>query len=176
MESGWKLSPPSGFQAPTSLLTTPGPSTSGPWLRRLSSGYTSCVSSGRTVWTQSCCLPSITPPWWAYTHCLSVWYEGSTAEDRKVVQRVINTAQKITGRPLPSLENIATSYCLRRTKAITGDPSHPVYSDMLPSGPTKSHTSRLTNSFLPWAIRAAAQFFSILLTDFPAKSMWCSFY
>ena len=93
------------------------------------------------------------------TYCLGVWYAGSTAEDRKVVQRVINTAQKIIGSPLTSLEHIATSCCLRRSKAITGDPSHPAYPlfDLLPSGrhyrSTKSHTSKLTNSFFPWAIR-----------------------
>ena len=94
------------------------------------------------------------------TYCLSVWYAGSTAKDRKAVHRVINTAQKIIGCPLPSLENISTSCCLRKIKAITGDPSHPAYPlfDLLPSGrryrSTKSHTSRLTKSF-PWAIQTA---------------------
>ncbi|KAK0139829.1 putative RNA-directed DNA polymerase from transposon BS [Merluccius polli] len=70
------------------------------------------------------------------TYCLGVWYAGSTAKDRKAVQRIINTAQKIIGCPLPSLENISTSCCLRKIKAITGDPSHPAYSlfDLLPSG------------------------------------------
>ena len=93
------------------------------------------------------------------TYCLGVWYAGSTAKDKKAVQRVINTAQKIIGCLLTSLEHIATSCCLRRTKAITGDPSHPAYPlfDLLPSGrryrSTKSHTSRLTDSFFPWAIR-----------------------
>lgn len=60
---------------------------------------------------------------------------------------------------LPSLENISISCCLRRTKAITSDPSHPAYPmfDLLPSGrryrSIKSRTSRLMNSFFPWAIR-----------------------
>ena len=87
-------------------------------------------------------------------YCLGVWYAGSTAEDWKAVQ----TAQKIIS-PLTSREHIATSCCLRRTKAITGDPSHPAYPlfDLLPSGrryrSTKSHTSRLTDSFFPWAIQ-----------------------
>ena len=97
--------------------------------------------------------------WGHMTYCLGVWYAGSTAEDRKAVQRVINTAQKIIGCPLTSLEHIATSCCLRRTKAITGDPTHPAYPlfDLLPSGrhyrSTKFHTSRLTYSFFPWVIR-----------------------
>ncbi|XP_034027424.1 uncharacterized protein LOC117511523 [Thalassophryne amazonica] len=50
------------------------------------------------------------------TYCLGAWYAGSPAKDRKAVQRVINTAQKIIGCPLSSLETIATSCCLRRTK------------------------------------------------------------
>uniref|UniRef100_A0A8C5G0M2 Dynein heavy chain n=1 Tax=Gouania willdenowi TaxID=441366 RepID=A0A8C5G0M2_GOUWI len=41
--------PPSGFWAPTSPRTIPGPTTSKPWSRRLSSGYTSCMSSGRST-------------------------------------------------------------------------------------------------------------------------------
>ena len=40
-------------------------------------------------------------------HCLNVWYTGSSAEDKKAVQRVINTAKKIICCPLPSLENIS---------------------------------------------------------------------
>ncbi|KAK0141318.1 putative RNA-directed DNA polymerase from transposon BS [Merluccius polli] len=95
------------------------------------------------------------------TYCLGVWYAGSIAKDRKAVQRVINTAQKIIGCPLPSLENISTSCCLRKINAITGDPSHPAYPpfDLLPSGrryrSTNFHTSRLTKSFFPWAIQTA---------------------
>lgn len=42
--------------------------TSGPWWRRLSSSYTSCVSLGRTIWIRSCCWPSITLLWRAYWH------------------------------------------------------------------------------------------------------------
>ena len=60
-------------------------------------------------------------------HCFNVWYSDSTAGDRKAVQGAINTAQKIIGCPLPSLENISTFCCLRRTKAITGDSSHHAY-------------------------------------------------
>ncbi len=81
------------------------------------------------------------------TYCLSVWYSGSTAEDKNAVQRVIKTAQKIIGCPLPTLEQLSTSCCLRKIKAITGDPTHPAHPlfDLLPSGrryrPIKSHTS-----------------------------------
>ncbi len=95
------------------------------------------------------------------TYCLSVWYSGSTAEDKNAVQRVIKTAQKIIGCPLPTLEQLSTSCCLRKIKAITGDPTHPAHPlfDLLPSGrryrSIKSRTSRLTNSCFPWTIRTA---------------------
>uniref|UniRef100_A0A8C6LR59 Reverse transcriptase domain-containing protein n=1 Tax=Nothobranchius furzeri TaxID=105023 RepID=A0A8C6LR59_NOTFU len=94
-----------------------------------------------------------------FTYSLSVWYAGSTAEDRKAVQRTINTAQRITGCTLPSLEAISRTRCLKRTAAILRDPTHPVHClfDLLPSGrrfrSVKSHTTRLSNSFFPWAIR-----------------------
>ncbi|KAF7658302.1 hypothetical protein LDENG_00014450, partial [Lucifuga dentata] len=93
------------------------------------------------------------------TYCISAWYAGSSAADRKALQRVINTAQKIVGCPLPSLEEIAGSRCLRRSTAILKDPSHPAHHlfERMPSGKRyrsmKARTSRLRNSFYPWAIR-----------------------
>ncbi|KAK5892697.1 hypothetical protein CesoFtcFv8_013051 [Champsocephalus esox] len=93
------------------------------------------------------------------TYCISAWYAGCSAADRKALQRVINTAQRIIGCPLPSLEDITRSRCLRRTSSILKDSSHPARHlfDLLPSGrryrSLKARTSRLTNSFFPWAIR-----------------------
>ena len=58
-------------------------------------------------------------------YCITAWFSNCTVADRKNLQRVINTAQRITGSPLPSLEHIASKRCLRRARAITADPSHP---------------------------------------------------
>uniref|UniRef100_A0A8C6P5X3 Reverse transcriptase domain-containing protein n=1 Tax=Nothobranchius furzeri TaxID=105023 RepID=A0A8C6P5X3_NOTFU len=94
-----------------------------------------------------------------FTYSLSVWYAGSTAEDRKAVQRTINTAQRSIGCTLPSLEAISRTRCLKRTAAILRDPTHPAHClfDLLPSGrrfrSVKPHTTRLSNSFFPWTIR-----------------------
>uniref|UniRef100_A0A3B3BNL8 Reverse transcriptase domain-containing protein n=1 Tax=Oryzias melastigma TaxID=30732 RepID=A0A3B3BNL8_ORYME len=93
------------------------------------------------------------------TYSLNVWYPGSTSLDRKAVQRVRNTAQRIIGCPLRPLATQSRSRCQKRTSTILKDPTHPAHHlfDLLPSGrryrSIRSHTTRLTNSFFPWSIR-----------------------
>ncbi|KAK3538268.1 hypothetical protein QTP70_033525 [Hemibagrus guttatus] len=41
------------------------------------------------------------------TYCICVWYTSCTAAQRKALQRVINTAQKIIGCPLLTLEELS---------------------------------------------------------------------
>ena len=91
-------------------------------------------------------------------YCISVWYAGCTAADKRALRRVINTAQKITGCSLPSLEDIASSRYHSRAVNITKDTSHPGHHlfDLLPSGrrfrSLRTRTNRLRNSFFPTAI------------------------
>uniref|UniRef100_A0A3B5LQM2 V-type proton ATPase subunit C n=1 Tax=Xiphophorus couchianus TaxID=32473 RepID=A0A3B5LQM2_9TELE len=59
------------------------------------------------------------------TYCICVWYNSSTTAQRKALQRVVNTAQKIIGCPLPSLEDLHSDRCLRKAQHITKDTSHP---------------------------------------------------
>ena len=93
------------------------------------------------------------------TYCISAWYSGCTAADKRALQRVINTAQKITGCSLPSLESIARSRYLSRANNILKDSSHPGHHlfTLLPSGRRyrsfRARTTRLKNSFFPTAIR-----------------------
>jgi hypothetical protein len=51
-------------------------------------------------------------------------------------ERIINTAQKITGCALPLLQDIFSSRCLTRSANILEDPSHPSHHmfALLPSG------------------------------------------
>ena len=94
------------------------------------------------------------------TYCINVWFWSCTAAERTALQRVVNTAQKIIGHPLPSLADLYSSRCLRKAQNIVEDPFHPGHSNlvMLPSGkryrglPTR--TSRFKNSFYPRAITA----------------------
>ncbi len=93
------------------------------------------------------------------THGMLVWYESSSAADKKALQRVIKTAQNITRQHLPALEDIFVShYCLQKIHNILKDPYHPAYNlfELLPSGKryrsVKTRTTRFINSFYPKAI------------------------
>lgn len=98
----------------------------------------------------SCVIESV------LTNCITVWYGSTTVMDRKRLQKVVKTAQKITRTPLPSLESIYHRRVTRRAASILKDPSHPQHGlfTLLPSGrryrSVKCRTSRLKNSFFPF--------------------------
>ena len=76
-----------------------------------------------------------------------------TEADRERLQRVVKTAQKIIGCPLPFLKDIYLYHCLSRAEAITRDSTHPAHHlfDLLCSGrhyrSIRTRTNRLRNSF-----------------------------
>src|SRR4029434_1515864 len=92
------------------------------------------------------------------TNCISVWYGSCSVADRKTLQRVVKTAQCITGSPLPTIEAVQRKRCLRKVRSIEKDsssPNHRLFA-LLPSGrryrALRSQTSRLRNSFFPAAV------------------------
>ena len=92
------------------------------------------------------------------TYCLCVWFPGCTVAQRKELQGVIKAAENIIGCPLPSLEGLHSTRCLKKAKCILRDTSHPGHSlfELLPSGrrfrSIKTRTNRLKNSFYAAAI------------------------
>ncbi|KAI4904481.1 hypothetical protein NFI96_029745, partial [Prochilodus magdalenae] len=88
-------------------------------------------------------------------HCL-VWELQS---DRKSLQQVVRTAEKIIGVSLPTIMDIYTTRCIRKATSIVDDYTHPSHTlfTLLPSGKRyrgiQALTSRLCNSFFPQAIR-----------------------
>lgn len=92
------------------------------------------------------------------TYCICVWYTSCTVAQRKALQRVINTAQKIAGCHLPTLEELHSSRCIKKAQNIIKDSSHPGHSlfELLPSGrrfrSVKTRTNRFKQSFYPTAI------------------------
>ncbi len=86
-------------------------------------------------------------------------FGNSTAGKRRALQRVVRTARHIVGGELPSLQDIYTRRCTRKTRRIIKDSSHPSHRllSLLPSGrrlrSIRSHTSRLRDSFFPHSIR-----------------------
>uniref|UniRef100_A0A3B3SGG7 Reverse transcriptase domain-containing protein n=1 Tax=Paramormyrops kingsleyae TaxID=1676925 RepID=A0A3B3SGG7_9TELE len=88
----------------------------------------------------------------------SIMVYSCTVAQRKELHRIIEVPQRIVGCPLPSLEELHSSCCLRNAKKDFQDPSHPGYVlfERLPSGrrfrSIKTKTNRLRNSFYPTAI------------------------
>ncbi|XP_053084024.1 uncharacterized protein LOC128317209 [Pangasianodon hypophthalmus] len=92
------------------------------------------------------------------TNCITVWYGNCSVADRKALQRLVKTAQRITKTPLPAIEVVQKKRCLCRARNILKDSSHPAHSlfQLLPSRrryrSLKTKTSRFRNSFFPIAV------------------------
>ncbi len=67
---------------------------------------------------------------------ITVWFNSATKSDHRRLQRVVRTAERIIGTPLPTLQELYLSKVSKRTGTITLDPSHPAHSlfELLPSG------------------------------------------
>ncbi|KAK0135168.1 putative RNA-directed DNA polymerase from transposon X-element [Merluccius polli] len=91
--------------------------------------------------------------------CITVWGGSCTEHSKKALQRVVNTAGKIIGAPLPSLQATYTNRLTRKATSIANDTSHPAHSlfSLLPSGrryrSLHCRTTRLRNSFTHQAVR-----------------------
>ncbi|KAK1804908.1 hypothetical protein P4O66_019284, partial [Electrophorus voltai] len=68
--------------------------------------------------------------------CIITWFGNCTAFDRKTLQRIVRTAEKITGVSLPSTTDIYTTRCIWKAANIVKDPTHPSHElfTLLPSG------------------------------------------
>ena len=101
----------------------------------------------------SCTIESI------LTGCITGWYGNCLASDGKALQRVVHTAQYITGVELPAIQGLYTRRCQRKDLKIAKDSSHPSHRlfSLLPYckryRSAKSRSKRLLNSFYPQAIR-----------------------
>ncbi|KAI5627212.1 gastrula zinc finger protein XlCGF28.1-like [Silurus asotus] len=91
--------------------------------------------------------------------CITAWFGNCTVLDRKTLQRIVRTAEKIIEISLPSIMDISPTRCIRKAHSIVDDhtqPSH-TYFTLLPSGKRfrsiRAITTRLGNSFFPQAIR-----------------------
>ena len=69
----------------------------------------------------SCTIKSI------LTDCITAWYGICSASDRKALQRVVRTAQYITGTKLPAIQDLYPRRCQRKAPKNVRDSSHPSY-------------------------------------------------
>ncbi|KAK1786882.1 hypothetical protein P4O66_017263, partial [Electrophorus voltai] len=68
--------------------------------------------------------------------CIITWFGNCTTFDRKTLQRIVRTAEKIIGVSLTSITNIYITRCTRKATNIVKDPTHPLHElfTLLPSG------------------------------------------
>ncbi|KAK3516230.1 hypothetical protein QTP70_006379 [Hemibagrus guttatus] len=91
--------------------------------------------------------------------CVTAWFGDCTVLDRRTLQRIVRTAEKIIGVSFPSITDIYATHCIRKANSIVDDPTHPSHTlfTLLPSGKRyrsiRALTNRLCNSFSPQAIR-----------------------
>jgi gmma-aminobutyric acid receptor subunit gamma len=52
------------------------------------------------------------------TGCIIAWYGNCSASDRKALQRVVLTAQYVTGAKLPAIQDLYTRRCQRKALVI----------------------------------------------------------
>ena len=83
-----------------------------------------------------------------------------TVEDKARHQRIIDTASKIVGTELTSVESLYQKRLLKRAESIVNDLHHPSSShfELMKSGlryrSIATRTNRFGNSFFPSAVRA----------------------
>ncbi|XP_063344797.1 interferon-induced very large GTPase 1-like [Pelmatolapia mariae] len=81
--------------------------------------------------------------------CITVWFGNCATSDRKTLQRIVGTAEKIIGVSLPSIEDIYTTRCIRKATSIVADRTHPSHTlfTLLPSGKRTYVKEKLRNKF-----------------------------
>ena len=57
--------------------------------------------------------PQILKKFYSCTGCITAWYGNCSASDRKAVQKVVRTAQYISGVKLPAIQNLYNMWCQR---------------------------------------------------------------
>ena len=76
---------------------------------------------------------------------ITAWYGNCSASGRKALQRVVRTAQYITGAKLPAIQDLYARRCQRKAQRNVQDscyPSHRVFS-LLPHGKQYRSTKSL---------------------------------
>ena len=93
--------------------------------------------------------------------CITAWYSNCSAHNRKALQRVVRSAQRITGAKLPALQDTYTTRCHRKAIKIIKDNNHPTHCLFTRLSSRRrgqyrcirAGTERLKNSFYLKAIR-----------------------
>ncbi|KAK3510480.1 hypothetical protein QTP70_009162 [Hemibagrus guttatus] len=69
--------------------------------------------------------------------CITGWFRNCTVSDRKTLQQIVRTAEKISWEvSLPSIMDTYSTRCIRKANSIVDDPTHSSHTlyTLLPSG------------------------------------------
>ncbi|KAK3526904.1 hypothetical protein QTP86_004697 [Hemibagrus guttatus] len=68
--------------------------------------------------------------------CITAWFGNCTASDRKTLQWIVKTAEKIIGVSLPFITDMYATRCIRKANSIVDNPTHPSHTlfTLMPSG------------------------------------------
>ena len=87
-----------------------------------------------------------------------VWFKGTSFNDKRYLNRVRKTAERIIGSRVDTFENLYSSRVLKKAQAIMADTSHPLHDlyEPLPSGrrirTVACKTKRHADSFIPFSV------------------------
>ncbi|KAK3545747.1 hypothetical protein QTP70_011320 [Hemibagrus guttatus] len=56
--------------------------------------------------------------------CITAWFGNCAVSDRKTLQWIVRTADKIIGVSIPSITDMHTTCCIRKANSIVDDPTH----------------------------------------------------
>jgi hypothetical protein len=111
--------------------------------------------------------------------CITAWYCNCTALNRKALQKVVQSTQRITGGKLPAHQDTYSTRCHRKAKKIIKDNNYPNHCLFTPLSSRrrgqyrciKAGPKRLKNSFYLKAIRLLNSHKERLLPTYRLKSL-----
>ena len=105
-------------------------------------GYIQCCKGGATLTNfYRCRIKSI------LSDCIAAWFGNCTALNRKALQRVVQSAQRITGGKLPSLQDTYSTLCHRKAKNIIKNNNHPSHFLFTPATIQKARSVQVHQSW-----------------------------
>ncbi|KAK3550891.1 hypothetical protein QTP70_007657 [Hemibagrus guttatus] len=91
--------------------------------------------------------------------CITAWFGNCTVSDRKTLQRIVWTDEKIIRVSLAPITDIYSTSCIRKANSIVDDLTHPSHT-LFTLPPSRKRyrsilalTTRLCNIYFPQAIR-----------------------
>ena len=79
--------------------------------------------------------------------CITAWYGNCTALNRKALQRVVQSAQQVTGGKPHAFQNTYSTRCHRKDKKIIKDNNHPSHCLVTPTTIQKARSVQVHQSW-----------------------------